>query len=131
MIRTVSLSAAFGLLGLGLAAIPAQAQEADGLKLSGSARARYETISGQFRVGAPASEEAVFFRTVVQAEYRKGPVRLVAALWDSRAYGGKPGGSISASEVDALEFPELHADLAFKNPLGQGSKGQLQLGRFA
>ena len=61
-----------------VAALPALAAETpEGFSLSGSARARYEAIGGQARAGAPASETMTNVRTVLQADYRKGPVRLV------------------------------------------------------
>jgi hypothetical protein len=116
------------------AAEPFRLQEAldapAALKLSGSARARYETIGGQARAGLPSSETLASFRTILGAEYGAGPVRLAAELWDSRAYGGKTGGAVSTNEVNALELVQAYVAAELKAPLGEGSKGRLQLGRF-
>ena len=126
MLFRFALSAAVALL-----ALPALAVEApQGLTLSGSARARYEAIGGRARAGTPSSESMTNFRTMFQADYRTGPVRLTAGLWDSRAYGGKLGGSISSAEVNALELVEAYAAVDVKSPLGAGTHGTLQLGRF-
>ncbi len=100
------------------------------LKLSGGIRARYETIDGQARAGLPSSEALLNLRTNLLAEYASGPVRLGAELWDSRVYGGKRGGAVSTGEVNALEFVQAYVVAELTAPLGPGTKGAVQAGRF-
>lgn len=100
------------------------------LKLSGSFRIRYEAVGGQARAGLPSSEDLFNLRTNLFAEYAAGRIRFGAELWDSRVYGAKRGGSLSTNEVNALEFVQAYVAADLKSPLGAGTKGTLQAGRF-
>jgi hypothetical protein len=124
------------LLGAAAPALaePSSLHEAVGapadLKLSGSVRARWEGLDGQVRPGLPDREDLFSFRTILGAEYGTGPLRIGAELWDSRAYGARPGGSLSTNEVNTFELVQAYAAIRLKGPLGEGSTGRLQLGRF-
>lgn len=124
----------------GLGAQPAGAAEAwtlhravdapAALKLSGSFRLRYEALDGQFRPGANPTDDLVSLRTTLFAEYDAGPVRLGGELYDSRAYGGKIGGAVSANDVDAAELVQAYVATDLGAPFGAGSQATLQAGRF-
>ncbi len=98
------------------------------LTLSGSVRLRFETIDGQARAGFNGSDQLVDLRTTLFAEYRTGPFRFGAELYDSRAYGANIGTPLSTSEVDAFEL--VQAYVAADLPLGGGTKATVQAGRF-
>ncbi len=107
---------------------PAQPQE--GLALSGSVRVRYEVIDGQVRPGINPRDELVSIRTTLLAEYRKGPLRIGAELYDSRAYGGDLTSGLTTSEVNVLEPVQAYVAADLGSVLGRGSRTSLQVGRF-
>jgi hypothetical protein len=138
--RTFGVAARTGLAALALASAagakaqtapgaPAPARE-DGLSLSGSVRVRYEAIGGQVRPGINAEDELVSVRTTILAEYRKGPFRIGAELYDSRAYGGDAGSGIGTGEVNVLEPVQAYVAADLGSALGRGSRTSLQAGRF-
>lgn len=96
----------------------------EALKLSGSARVRYETLSGQYRAGLDPSDRLLTLRTSLFAEYDLGRVAIGSELSDSRAYLGDRGSAVSANEVNALEL--VQAYLAF-----DAGDARLTLGRMA
>lgn len=102
----------------------------EGLKLSGSARLRYEVLDGQPRVGLPAEDEQLALRTTLFAEYDAGTVRIGGELYDSRAWFHTPGDALTPNEVNALELVQAYAAADFDAPFGKGSKLGLQAGRF-
>lgn len=59
------------------------------LDLSGSVRARYEALDGQFRPGFNAKHDLFSIRTTLLAGYEAGAWRFGAELFDSRAYGAR------------------------------------------
>ena len=113
-------------------AAPAQApaQAGDELRLSGSARIRYETIEGQARAGFVAAESLVNLRTILTARYGSGPVKAVAELFDSRVYSPGPRSAVSTNEVNALELVQAHVTAEFGAAPGAGVRGTVQAGRF-
>lgn len=100
------------------------------LKLSGSIRARYESLDGQARAGLPPSDELASLRTTLFAEYATGPWRIGGELYDSRAYLGEAGGAVSTAEVNALELVQAYVARDWKNVLDTEANAGLQVGRF-
>ena len=113
-------------------AAPAGAQTTarDGFSLSGTTRLRVEAIDGQARAGFNKADDLVNLRTTLMAQYRSGPIRVVAELWDSRVYGDDQGTPISAAEVNALEFVQAFAEVKKPDVLGPGSSVTAAVGRF-
>ncbi len=108
-----------------------QSKDAEsGLKLSGSVRARYETISGQPRVGFNDNDDLFNLRTIITAQYDAGSVRFGAELYDSRVYGSDPGTPVTTNEVNTLELVQAYIGATIDAPFGKGSKIDLQAGRF-
>lgn len=99
-------------------------------KLSGSVRARYETLDGQPRAGFNRHDEQVDLRTTVLAEYRSSRLRIGAEMYDSRAYLDKTGSAVSANEVNALELVQAYVGLDLADALGTATSLQLQAGRM-
>lgn len=97
--------------------------------IGGSVRLRYETLTGQPRVNLPPTDEQIALRTTLAIEYKAAPnVRIGAEMFDSRAWLGKPGSSVSANDVNTLEVVQgyVAVDLA----PSKGSKLTLEAGRF-
>jgi hypothetical protein len=138
MINARGLVGAAALLAAAAAvAAPAQAEPwtlhaaldtPGSLKLSGTGRARYETIDGQVRPGLPASEGLTSYRTTLLVEYSHGPLRIGGEVYDSRAYGARAGSAVSVNEVNTFE--PVQAYVAADLKLGDGDKLTLQAGRF-
>jgi hypothetical protein len=99
-------------------------------RMSGSVRARYETLDGQPRVGLRDEDEQLALRSTFFAEYDPGTVRIGAELYDSRAWLDRPGSAISANEVNALELVQAYAAADWEGPFGQGSRAGIQVGRM-
>jgi hypothetical protein len=102
----------------------------DSFKLSGSVRLRYETIGGQARTGFNSSDTLVNLRTQIMADYGRGPVHVVAEIYDSRAWGARPGTPLTTGEVNTFEPVQAYAAADLGGLLGKGSKTSLQAGRF-
>lgn len=122
----------FFLLSSQLAMPAAHAQTSQGaLKLSGSVRVRYEAIDGQARAGFDSKDALVNLRTQIMADYGNGPVHLVVELYDSRAWGADTGTPLTTNEVNALEPVQAYLAVNLGDLLGNGSKTNVQAGRFA
>lgn len=110
---------------------PPRPPKDEALELSGSHRARFETIDGQGRAGFNSSDDLFSFRTILTADYHITPdVHVVAELWDSRAYNANRGTPISSGEVNTLEPAQAYIGVALPGALGEGSRIDLQAGRF-
>lgn len=119
-------AAAFALAAL--AAGPTHAQDASPWKITGSMRLRYEALDGQVRPGFNASDDLISLRTTLAAEYRRGPLRLGAEMYDSRAWGADRRTPVGTGEVNTFEMVQAYAALDGKDEtLGPVS---LQAGRF-
>lgn len=124
LIRATVLCAFVSLAGA------AQASEADGFRLSGSMRLRYEVIDGQARAGFDSDDSLTNIRTQLLAEYARDGWKIGAELFDSRAYGADPGTPISTNEVNAFELVQAYVGRDWKDPFGKGSRLGLTLGRM-
>ncbi|MFC7497804.1 alginate export family protein [Enterovirga sp. GCM10030262] len=98
--------------------------------ISGSLRARYEKVEGQFRPGLNARDDIVLIRASLFAEYDAGPVRIGGELIDSRAYDTDPGGPVGTGEVNTLEPVQAYIGFDLDDALGKDSRSSLTLGRL-
>lgn len=96
--------------------------------LSGSGRLRYEALEGQPRAGLNATDEQLALRTIFTAQVDLQAIKVNAELHDSRAWLTKPGGAVSANEVNTFEL--VQANIAGDVSLSGGAKLSLQLGRM-
>ena len=95
------------------------------MTIEASVRARGEAIDGQFRPGVVADDAALLLRTLVLVEYDAGPIRIGGELQDSRAYFERRGGSVSTTEVNALEPLQAYVAADLDDDVS------VQAGRFA
>jgi hypothetical protein len=100
------------------------------LKVSGSVRARYEFLDGQFRPGFDERDDILALRGTLLAELRRGDWRLVGEVFDSRAYDTDDGSVLSANEVNTFEPVQAYVQRDFRAPFGAGSSASLHAGRF-
>jgi hypothetical protein len=121
-------SLALGIIGAAPEALAQDKQ--DGFSISGTSRLRYEVIDGQARTGFNPSDDLVNLRTTLFADYRDGPVRVAAELWDSRVYGGDERTPITTGEVNPVELVQAFVELRSKAPFGLHGTATAQLGRF-
>ena len=105
-------------------------KDESGLIVTGSIRARYETVDGRPRPDFATSEDAFLLRTGIAVEYGPGPFAIGGELIDSRAYdiGGKS--QIGRDDVNAVEVPQAYLKLRLDDAFGPSSKFAVQGGRF-
>lgn len=94
--------------------------------VSGSLRARAETLAGQFRPGVAPHDDVLTTRFTLAVGYDAGRIRYGAELFDSRAFGQDPASSVGTGEVNALELVQAYADIDLD---GDGDS-TLRLGRM-
>ncbi len=99
------------------------------VRLSGQARARYESFDGQFRAGFEGSDQVLLLRTLVAIEADAGPVTFGGELQDSRAYLDDAGSPISNSFVNALGVLQAYLRAPTANLLDAPDAATLTLGR--
>lgn len=129
----VALSAPVLLAPACAHAKPPRLQDAIGkpadITVSGSARLRYESLTGQPRAGLNPTDEQVALRTTLAVEYKAAPnLRIGAEMFDSRAWAGKPGSAISANDVNTFEMVQGYVAVDLE-PV-DGTKLTLEAGRF-
>jgi hypothetical protein len=130
------------LLSASALSAPAVAQEAghwrlkdvagapDWLTLSGSFRARYESLDGQFRPSLNGSDQLISLRTTLFAEARFDRFRIGGEVFDARAYAADSGSSLGTGEVNALELSQAYVGYRFSDVFANGADANLQVGRF-
>lgn len=102
----------------------------DWFTLSGSHRVRYQTLDGQFRPGLTGSDQAFVMRTLLRAELDFDSIAFVGEFEDSRGWLMDDGSAISSSVVNAAELLQGYAALRFDDFLADGSKTEIQAGRW-
>ncbi len=105
--------------------VPAFAQDKAKLSVTGSVRARAETIDGQFRPNTPESDSFLSFRTMVSAKLDVGAFTFGAEVVDARGYGENEKSSVRTNEINDLEPTQLY--LAVRPAKGV----QVTMGKFS
>ncbi|TRO96159.1 alginate export family protein [Glycocaulis profundi] len=119
---SAGMAGALALGGAGMA-------QDGGIQLSGSTRATYESLSGQFRPGRGPNDQLLTLRTIVKLEAGRERVRGVFELIDSRAWLADSDTPISTGEVNVLEPVQAHLVFDTGGVLGARSSSLL-VGRF-
>lgn len=121
---------ALALWGTALVPSGANAQDANGFKLSGSSRLRFEAIDGQARTGFDSADTLVNLRTQLLARYEGETIDLIAELYDSRVWGADPGTPVTTGEVNTFELVQAYLKADLGGLAGHGTAAAIQLGRF-
>lgn len=105
----------------------------DWLRLRLEARARYETLDGQFRANGRGGDQALAFRTLLLAEAQLDAMGVPGAaigieLQDARKELDDSGTPLSTSNVNALDVLQAYARFALPKPAGI-REASLTLGR--
>lgn len=132
-LRTAAPAALLAAFPSPVHAKPPRLQDAIGnpsdIKVSGSIRLRYESLTGQPRINLPPQDEQIAMRSTLLVEFAPSPgLRIGAEVFDSRAWLGRPGSSVSANDVNTLE--PVQAYVALDLEPGKGNKLTLEAGRF-
>ncbi len=99
------------------------------VKVSGEARGRYETLSGQFRAGGKGGDQLLAFRTLIKAQATHGVWTFVAEMQDSRSYLGDAGTAYSTSWVNPVDVLQAYAEVTVEDLPGQATTA-IQMGRM-
>ena len=102
----------------------------DDFTLSGSIRARYETLDNEFRPGGGKTDDLLSFRTTLVAQYDPGTIHIVAELMDSRAYLDDAKSAASSNDVNAFEMIQGYVGADLGAALGKGTSTRVDVGRF-
>lgn len=121
---------AAGMALTGVVCGQVNAQDGPAVTVSGEARFRYETLSGQFRAGQEGGDQALATRFLVKLEADAGPARFVFEAIDARTMLDDAGSPKSTSFVNAADILQAHAVFDLGGRLGQGSQTHITLGRF-
>ncbi len=131
----------FGLLAMGTALFstasagdePWRLDEAigapDWLSISGESRARYESLSGQFRANLDGDDQALFFRTLLHIKVDAGAVDFGVEFQDSRGYFTDSGTPLSSSFVNPFDVLQAYVKFDAPRGLGEGGRSEIILGR--
>ena len=101
----------------------------DWLKISGSIRPRYETLSNTLVAGRTGGDELLNLQTILKAEINAGSFVVGGEFLDSRRIAGNGGGGVPG-EIDVLEPAQAYLAWRPKDFLQQGATLDLTLGRF-
>lgn len=101
----------------------------DWLKVSGSVRPRYETLSNTFVAGRRGGDELLSVQSLLKAEINTGSIILGGELLDSRLLSGNAGGG-APGEVDTIEPAQAYLAWRPKDFLLPGAGLDLTVGRF-
>jgi hypothetical protein len=131
--RLSARSCAFVIAGVFMSPVSAYAETAVEdrwrAKVSGEARGRYETLSGQFRAGGKGGDQFLAFRTLIKGEVKRGRWTFAAEMQDSRSYLGDAGTAYSTSWVNPVDILQAYAEVEVKGLPGQDST-TFQMGRM-
>ncbi|HPN05857.1 MAG TPA: alginate export family protein [Hyphomonadaceae bacterium] len=101
----------------------------DWLKISGSVRPRYETLTNTLTADRAGGDEMLSIQSLLKVEAVAADFVLGGELLDARRLSGNAGGSVPA-EIDALEPVQLYAAWRPKDFLIPGANLDLTVGRF-
>lgn len=103
----------------------------DWLSISGEHRARYETLSDQFRSGSTGSDQVLSLRTLVQAKVNFSEnFQAYLELQDSRAELADQGSRMNSTIVNSAELLEANLVWTADGLFQEGSQTVLRGGRL-
>lgn len=103
----------------------------ENLTLSGSVRARYESLDGQYRPAfGDTSDQGLALRSTLFAELDLSPVRIGGEIIDARVYLNDSGSPTGTGDVNALELIQAYVAVDADDVLVPGAEASLTAGRF-
>lgn len=102
--------------------------EPQALTFSGETRARFESLTGQYRAGRSGSDQVLALRTLLRADWTKNNIGFTGELEDTRTYFDDAGTPLSSSLINPLEI--LQAKLWMKGSLNDGTDWRAEVGRM-
>ncbi|MFM1941259.1 MAG: hypothetical protein RI897_241 [Verrucomicrobiota bacterium] len=99
------------------------------LDVSGTHRARYETLDGQFRALRSGGDQVLAFRTTLRMEAKAERVSVVGEMVDSRQELADLGTPINTTIVNALEPLQVYGSLRLEGPFVGESSSEFRFGR--
>ncbi len=114
-----------GLSGSAIAAYSGDTQHIDSIEVSGEWRVRLEGLTGQFRTGTDARDQAALSRLLVNVAGRRDDLVWQVELIDSRAYLDDAGTPIDTGLVNPLDILAANVGVRLDK---RGS--EIRLGRF-
>ncbi|WP_300530789.1 alginate export family protein [Maricaulis sp.] len=97
---------------------------AESVRISGSARARYEHLSDAYRANRDGSDQQLSTVIRALAEFDAGPVTVGIEAFDARGFLTDEGGVLSASAINTAEILQAYADFT------AGENTRVRVGRF-
>ncbi|MEL6259407.1 MAG: alginate export family protein, partial [Pseudomonadota bacterium] len=101
----------------------------DWLTIKGEARARYETLDGQFRADLEGSDQGLLTRFLLLAEADAGPFDVGVEIQDARVFLDDSGSPVSRSFVNTLNVLQAYAKFKAPGFQGQDSWTDVFVGR--
>jgi len=98
--------------------------------ISGSFRARYEALDGQFRANPDRSDSVVALRSTLALEYHDHGLRIGGELLDARVYFDDRNSGVGPNDVNTFEPIQLYAGADFKDAFSAGDRLSVTGGRF-
>ncbi|EWH11958.1 hypothetical protein DS2_02203 [Catenovulum agarivorans DS-2] len=103
---------------------------ANNLSVNGELRARYESLTGQFRTEKSGSDQLLLFRSLLHAKHQTQSMTFGIELQDSRTYLGDENTPLSSSFTNVSDL--LQAYIKFNNLaefIPSSQKSELVIGR--
>ena len=98
----------------------------DGFSLSGEHQSRFEHYDGNVFAGASPNDGAFFYRTTLDAQYKRDGFSAQVEMMDSRQGQADRDTRLSTSHVSALDL--LQANVAYT--FGSANSSEVRVGRF-
>lgn len=102
----------------------------DWLNLSFQTRARYESLSDQYRASSTGSDQVWLFRTLVEADLRFEHIGFTLEGIDARQAIASDDTPLSGSFINPTDIQQAYVYVPMDGLLQEGSKSNLKAGRF-
>jgi hypothetical protein len=102
-----------------------------GLTFWGQHRIQYETIDHQFRANSTGSDQTLFLRTFLNAQWQmNSQFKIHLEMGDARALLNDTGSRVSNNFIDAAELLQAYVGWSEENLFAEGSDSVLRAGRI-
>ncbi|HAS48945.1 MAG TPA: hypothetical protein DCS33_06620 [Gammaproteobacteria bacterium] len=98
----------------------------NGFTISGEHQGRFEHYNGNVYAGASDNDGVFFYRTTIDAEYKRERFSAQVEVMDSRQGQADRDTRLSTSHVDSLDILQANVGLKF----GENGASEVRIGRF-